>query len=82
MADRLDLAQEATAYQLSTALLCQRAIKVEEAKEGPIIVDGKILCVDCRKEIPVERLAAKPDAARCCPCQQRHHSQVEKSKRR
>ena len=30
------------------------------------------LCVDCRDPIPPARLAARPDAARCAPCQAVH----------
>lgn len=29
-------------------------------------------CVDCGREIPEGRLEARPDAARCVPCQSKH----------
>ena len=31
-------------------------------------------CIDCGSELPVERLEARPDAARCVNCQQRLES--------
>ncbi len=33
--------------------------------------NGEVLCVDCRDEIPANRLQAKPDATRCINCQEK-----------
>ncbi len=82
MADKLDLAQEATAYHLSTALFFRKAIEEEEAKESPVVINGERLCVDCGIKIPLERLEARPDAKRCCPCQHKHYSRVERFNKR
>lgn len=30
------------------------------------------VCIDCEEPIPFERLKARPAAARCVPCQERH----------
>lgn len=31
-------------------------------------------CIDCGRELPDERLEARPEAERCVECQQRHES--------
>lgn len=41
---------------------------------GPQLFDPEtnaVLCWECEEPIPVERLAAKPTAAFCAPCQTR-----------
>lgn len=45
----------------------------ERVKEALARVDAGTYgrCVDCGKELPAERLEARPEAARCVDCQQR-----------
>jgi len=41
----------------------------ESSGEEQLIEDGKIVCLDCLKEIPAARLAIAPKACRCVGCQ-------------
>lgn len=48
---------------------------LQQAQEPPQeILDGVVVCIDCGINIPLDRLAAKPDAARCINCQSRKES--------
>jgi len=38
-------------------------------QEAAYNIEGITSCCDCLDPIPAERLAAKPDAARCIECQ-------------
>lgn len=50
-----------------------RRAALEMAKRHPEppqkMIAGNVLCIDCDDAISKERLAAKPDAARCIECQ-------------
>lgn len=35
-----------------------------------LVIGGVVCCLDCKDPIPVERLIAKPDAARCIECKE------------
>lgn len=44
---------------------------LERASEPPQeIIDGVVICIACGIDIPVARLEAKPNAARCIDCQE------------
>ncbi len=48
---------------------------LQQAQEPPQeTFNGVVVCIDCGIDIPLDRLAAKPDAARCINCQSRKES--------
>lgn len=53
-----------------------RQAGIDEARaappEPPRERDGKRYCLDCDTTIEGARLAARPEAVRCVPCQERH----------
>jgi phage/conjugal plasmid C-4 type zinc finger TraR family protein len=48
------------------------AITLTPDRATPLVIDGETCCCDCEVVIPEERLAARPDAARCIECQTAH----------
>ena len=66
--DDLDRAKDLEIFQRDNALNAQKLT----AKEPPqdIDQDGNVCCIDCGDEVSRQRLAAKPNAARCIECQQ------------
>lgn len=65
--DDLDRAKDLENFQRDNALNAQKL----KAKEPPqdIDDDGTVWCIDCGDEVGTQRLAAKPNAARCIDCQ-------------
>ncbi len=54
----------------------QEELMAIDAARGRIADGSYGECVDCAKEIPIERLKAQPTALRCVPCQteyEKHH---------
>ncbi len=54
----------------------QEELMAIEAARGRIADGSYGECVDCGKDIPIERLKAQPAAQRCVPCQteyEKHH---------
>ena len=70
MTDVLDAAKDLEMHQRQQALAAQQ----QRAQEPPqdIDDDGTVYCIDCMNIVSPERLAAKPDAARCIHCQHSH----------
>lgn len=53
----------------------RRKIALDNHKNSVIeppqdVVDGVVYCIDCGVQISANRLAAKPNAARCIDCQE------------
>ncbi|MDP2548500.1 MULTISPECIES: TraR/DksA C4-type zinc finger protein [unclassified Oceanobacter] len=70
MPDFLDAAKELEQQDRERALANHSArLKPEPAQW---VQDGVVMCIDCACDIEPERLAAKPNAARCIDCQQLH----------
>lgn len=76
--DKIDLAQKNEEFLRNKAL--EIALRSFGHDQSPLIINGSKHCVDCGKPIPKERLEARPDAIRCCPCQQKLHPQRPKIK--
>lgn len=72
MPDLLDAAEQAEHRQRQEAL-DRTLAKAQEPLQ--LRIDGQICCLDCEAPIAANRLAAKPDAPRCIPCQQRKELQ-------
>jgi DnaK suppressor protein len=66
-----DVGEAEVTRDLGELRMLEKAL--ERVSEGSY---GK--CVDCRLEIPFERLRAQPGAERCRPCQQ-HHEKTYKA---
>lgn len=66
-ADRAKVVEQA--HRKRALALLQDAAEREKS-EGPIMIDGVAHCRDCKEPIPTERLAARPDAARCITCKE------------
>jgi DnaK suppressor protein len=66
-----DVGEAEVTRDLGELRMLEKAL--ERVSEGSY---GK--CVDCRGEIPFERLRAQPGAERCRPCQQ-HHEKTYKA---
>lgn len=66
MPDLLDHAKDLEMRQRQAAL--DKALQNNEPDQW--IEDGQVLCIRCGVAITKERLAAKPNAARCIDCQQ------------
>lgn len=73
---REDVVQRAEDLTRNSA--AETIIRHARPDQEPLTIDGKRHCVDCRQEIPAERLEAKPDAIRCCPCQKGHDAKHPK----
>ncbi len=68
MADPFDTAQELEQLHRQHALKAAQSRQQEPAQD--IDEWGLVHCIDCSDIIPHERLAIKPNAARCITCQQ------------
>ncbi|QEW05641.1 TraR/DksA C4-type zinc finger protein [Nitrincola iocasae] len=64
MTDIVDHASEREQQQRDQALA--RRVVFEPMQD---VFDGVVYCIDCGDQISQERLAAKPNAARCIHCQ-------------
>jgi len=67
MTDVVDHAKTLEMQQRKAALDAQLNNHPEPAQDKD--EDGNVYCLDCVNLISEERLAAKPDAARCIECQ-------------
>ena len=68
MPDLYDRAQEREEQNNQDAQKRHQASMSPEPEQ--LVVAGVVLCIDCDAEVQPERLAAKPNAARCIYCQQ------------
>lgn len=70
MTDIIDHAKDTEMRQRKQALEAQK----QRAQEPPQDKDedGTVYCINCVDIIDAERLAAKPNAARCIQCQELH----------
>lgn len=71
-----DLADEAVADQIGDLKRAELARDVAELEEleaaARRLADGNYgICIDCKAEIAIERLFARPGVLRCLACQQR-----------
>jgi len=74
MSDEIDRATELTMYSTEVALRNRlRELSIESQR----IVDGVVMCDDCENEIPLDRLAAKPDCIRCIDCQMAYEKELK-----
>ncbi|MFC4905910.1 TraR/DksA family transcriptional regulator [Actinomadura gamaensis] len=62
---------DADRVEASLASLRQQRAAVQAALDR-IAAGGYGLCVSCGKPVPPGRLEARPEAARCVPCQAKH----------
>lgn len=67
MPDLWDLAQEREQKNNQEAQARHQANLIPEPEQ--VIAAGLVLCHDCDEPVQLERLMAKPDAARCIGCQ-------------
>jgi DnaK suppressor protein len=83
LADRADVEQARDNENAAVAREVRELRDIEAARVR--IADGEAgACVDCDEEIPFARLLARPTAARCVACQERHerlYAQVPDSAR-
>ncbi|MBI3771427.1 MAG: TraR/DksA C4-type zinc finger protein [Gammaproteobacteria bacterium] len=66
-ADPIDAASDFTDRLNQSAI--ERELTQTKTTEKPLMIDGLPCCRDCGNTIPINRLEAKPDAARCTECQ-------------
>ena len=69
--DEIDVAQEHDQMMREHALFTTMIMLKKKEYFMPLILDGVRCCVDCKDEIPGERLSIKPGAVRCVSCQTR-----------
>ena len=65
--DNVDRAKQSELRQRQAAV---DAARTPSDNGEQLIVDGAVLCIDCREPIPEERLAAFPQAVRCVECKE------------
>ena len=65
--DDLDRASHIETWQRDMALA---EFKRRHPQPKQIMVNGKVVCMDCEEPICEKRLAGLPHAARCIDCQQ------------
>jgi DnaK suppressor protein len=69
--DEIDIAQEQDqVFRDYTLFVTMRMLRKKEYNM-PLMMDGVRYCVDCKDEIPEERLSIRPGAVRCVHCQTR-----------
>jgi phage/conjugal plasmid C-4 type zinc finger TraR family protein len=66
--DDADRAQRSSESEAERILAAARARNREDRAQGKALPQGRA-CSDCDDPIDARRLAAKPDARRCTPCQ-------------
>ncbi|TVO70886.1 TraR/DksA family transcriptional regulator [Sedimenticola selenatireducens] len=66
--DDVDRAKERELEHRRLSVESELASHVET--EAPLIINGERCCVDCREQIPMERLAARPNSVRCIECKE------------
>lgn len=66
--DDADRAQRSSESEAERILAAARARNRQARSEGEALPQGRA-CIDCEDLIDARRLAAKPDARRCTPCQ-------------
>ena len=69
--DDIDIAQEQDqVFRDYTLFVTMKMLRKKEYCM-PLILDGVRYCMDCKDEIPEERLSIRPGAVRCVQCQTR-----------
>jgi RNA polymerase-binding transcription factor DksA len=67
-ADVADITYQRALHQTTQYMLEREAAQVEDALRAR--ASGRYgICLDCSQPIPPERLAARPEATMCVPCQ-------------
>jgi len=74
MSDEIDRANDYASFANEVALK-NYAQNQHSAKQR--IIDDVVMCDDCENEIPLNRLAAKPDCIRCIDCQLAYEKELK-----
>ncbi len=69
--DEIDIAQEQERLIREHALFVTMMMVRKSTYDIPLKMDGIRCCLDCKDEIPEERLSVRPGAVRCVMCQTR-----------
>lgn len=66
--DEADHAKNYERYHRQLSMLSLAAYNRNPHADKPLIIDGRVCCVDCREPIDLERLKKRPESVRCVPC--------------
>lgn len=70
--DEADHAKKFERFHRQQSVLALAAHGRMPQSEAPLIINGRVCCLDCKQPVEKERLEKRPESVRCVPCKSIH----------